>query len=140
MLNLSILETSSRFLTLAQFAKKIGDLSKMLILKNLDQLRRKEKFCLYVPGKIIRTFHVVVVERTSKKCIKTCNAPEELFFSCVNQLFVDVRSIVKPAARLTRLKIPNARAKPATGQWVTMLIRTVSVMVTVSSWPTFLCF
>ena len=102
----------------------------MLILKNLDQLRRKEKFCLYVPGKIIRTFHVVVVERTSKKCIKTC----------VNQLFVDVRSIVKPAARLTRLKIPNARAKPATGQWVTMLIRTVSVMVTVSSWPTFLCF
>ena len=130
MLNLSILETLSRFLTLAQFAKKIGDLSKMLILKNLDQLRRKEKFCLYVPGKIIRTFHVVVVERTSKKCIKTC----------VNQLFVDVRSIVKPAARLTRLKIPNARAKPATGQWVTMLIRTVSVMVTVSSWPTFLCF
>ena len=130
MLNLSILETLSRFLTLAQFAKKIGDLSKMLILKNLDQLRRKEKFCLYVPGKIIRTFHVVVVERTSKKCIKTC----------VNQLFVDVRSIVKPAARLTRLKILNARAKPATGQWVTMLIRTVSVMVTVSSWPTFLCF
>ena len=86
---------------------------------------------------MIRKFHVVVGEGTSKKCTKTCNAPAELFFSCVNQLFVDVRGIVKPGARLTMLKIPNARTKPATGQWVTLLIRTISVIVTVSDWPTF---
>ena len=51
--------------------------------------------------------------------VRTCHAPAELFFSCADQLFVDVRSIVKPGSRLTRLEIPNARAKPATGQWVT---------------------
>ena len=68
---------------------------------------------------MIRKFHVVVVERTSKKFTKTCNAPAELFFSRVNQLFIDVRGVVMPGARLTRLEIPNARAKPAIGQWVT---------------------
>ena len=97
----------------------------MLIRKNRSQQRRNEKFCLYVPGKMIRKFHVVVVERTSKKCTKTCNAPAELFFSCVNQLFIDVHGIV--GAQLTRLEIPNARAKPATGQRGTLLIRTVPV-------------
>ena len=56
----------------------------MLILKNHAQLRGKEKFCLYVPGKMIRKFQVVVVERTSKKCTKTCNTHAELFFSGVN--------------------------------------------------------
>ena len=72
---------------------------------------------------MIKKFHVVVVERMSKKCTKTCNAPAELFFSCVNQFFVNVRRIVMPGARLTRLEVPNARAKPATGQWtVTLLI------------------
>ena len=81
-----------------------------------------------------------------------------MFFSCVNQLFVDVRGIVMPGTRLTRLEIPNARAKPAIGQWVarkqmnilkgtfgflvnnvgnTLLIRNVSVIVTVSGWATF---
>jgi len=52
-------------------------------------------------------------------------------------LFVDDRGIVMPGARLTRLEIPNAGAKPATGQWITLLIRNVSVIVTVSGWPTF---
>ena len=60
---------------------------------------------------MIRKFQVVVVERTSKKCTKTCNAPAELFFSCVNQLFIDVHGIVMTGAQLTRLEIPNARAK-----------------------------
>ena len=76
---------------------------------------------------MIRKFHVVVVGRTSKKCTKTCNAPAELFFSCVNQLFIDVHGIVMPGAQLTRLEIPNPRAKPATGQRGTLLIRTVPV-------------
>lgn len=97
-----------------------NDLSHGKLLPSLVVLSNPPK-CnyVYVPGKIIRTFHVVDVERTSKKCTKTCNAPAELFFSCVNQLFVEVRGIVMPGARLTRLKIPNAWAKPATGQWVT---------------------
>ena len=86
---------------------------------------------------MIRKFHVVVVGRTSKKCTKTCNALAELLFSCVNQLFIDVHDIVMPGAQLTRLEIPNARAKPATGQRGTLLIRTVPVIVTVSGWPTF---
>ena len=86
---------------------------------------------------MIRKFHVVVVGRTSKKCTKTCNAPAELFFTCVNQLFIDVHGIVMPGAQLTRLEIPNARAKPATGQRGTLLIQTVPVLVTVSGWPTF---
>ena len=55
----------------------------------------------------------------------------------MNQLFVNVHRIVMSGARLTGLEVPNARAKPATGQWVTLLIRTVSVIVTVSGWPTF---
>ena len=38
----------------------------------------------------------------------------------MRELIVDVRGIVMPEARLTRLEIPNARgAKPATRQWVT---------------------
>ena len=86
---------------------------------------------------MIRKFHVVVVGRTSKKCTKTCNAPAELFFTCVNQLFIDVHGIVMPGAQLTRLEIPNARAKPATGQRGTLLIRTMPVLVTVSGRPTF---
>ena len=52
-------------------------------------------------------------------------------------MFVDVRGIVMPGARLTRLEIPNARANPATGYCVTLLIRNVSVIVTASGWPTF---
>ena len=55
----------------------------------------------------------------------------------MNQLFVDVRGIVMPRARLTRLEIPNARANPATEYCVTLLIRTASVVVMVSGWPTF---
>ena len=51
--------------------------------------------------------------------VRTCHVPAELFFSYVDQLFVDVRGIVKPGSRLTRLEIPNALAKPLTGQWVT---------------------
>ena len=64
---------------------------------------------MYPVKRHISKFHVVVMERTSKKCTKTCKAPAELFLSCVNQLFVDVCGIVMPGSRLTRLKIPNAR-------------------------------
>ena len=56
---------------------------------------------------MFRKFHVVVVGRKSKKCTKTCNAPAELFFTCVNQLFIDVHGIVMPGAQLTRLHGPS---------------------------------
>ena len=76
-----------------------GDLSWSWILKDFIQVQKEE-------GKIrrgmstsstkrqIRSFHVVVVQRTSKKCTKKYDARAELLFWSLNLLFFEVVVVV----------------------------------------------
>ena len=116
-----------------------NDLSHGKLLPSLVVLSNPPK-CnyVYVPGKMLRTFRVVDVERTSKKCAKTCNAPAELFFSSVNQFvcwrprYCNARS---PADQAENSQCMGQASNRTVGN--TLLIRTASVVVMVSGWLTF---
>ena len=78
-----------------------GDFSWRWILKDFIQVQKEEDNSTIRRGMFtsstkrqIRSFHVVVVQRTSKKCTKKYDARAELLFWSLNLLFFEVVVVV----------------------------------------------